>query len=111
MENIKKHYEQELLKEKPNLYLLANLEKLLDRKSITLEEWRMTGKFTPREVYKKHNPEIALLKGCTEVIEYVGMVYIQALSNGIFRYTASIKGEILDNVEDGAWKDVEAGLF
>jgi len=111
MGTIKKHYDKELLKVKPNLYLLANLEKLIARKSITLNEWRNTGKFTPRLAYLKYNPDVVLLKSCTEVIEYVGMTYIQVLTTGVYRYTKSIRGKVLDNVEDSAWEQVAQELF
>jgi hypothetical protein len=111
MGTIKKHYEIELAKEKPNTLLLSILSKLLDRCSINLDEWRMSGKFTPREAFLLENPTEELLATCTEVIEYIGKGYIQVLSSGVFRYNAQAKSKVLDEVEDIMWNEIAKQFF
>jgi hypothetical protein len=111
MGTFKKHYEIELAKEKPNTLLLSILSKILERSTITMSEWRMTGKFTPREAYLLENPNEELLATCTEVIEYLGKHYIQVLSSGVFRYNAQVKSKVLDEVEDIMWNDIAEKFF
>ena len=111
MGTIKKHYEIELAKEKPNTLLLSILSKVLDRNTITLSEWRLSGKFTPKDAFLLENPSETLLSTCTEVIEYIGKGYIQVLSSGVFRYNAQVKSKVLDDVEDIMWNEVAEKLF
>lgn len=111
MGTIKKHYDIELAKEKPNTLLLSSLLKVLDRNSISSDEWRMTGRFTPRGAYLLENPNETLLSTCTEVIEYFGKGYIQVLSSGVFRYNAKVKSKVLDDVENIMWNDIAEKLF
>jgi len=111
MGTIKKHYEIELAKDKPNTLLLSILLKVLNRNSITLNDWRLSGKFTPKKAYLLENPTETLLSSCTEVIEYFGKGYIQVLSSGVFRYNAQVKSKVLDDVEDIMWNEVSEKLF
>jgi len=111
MGTIKKHYETELAKDKPNTLLLSILLKVLNRNSITLNDWRLSGKFTPKKAYLLENPTETLLSSCTEVIEYFGKGYIQVLSSGVFRYNAQAKSKVLDDVEDIMWNEVSEKLF
>lgn len=111
MGTIQKHYDTELAKEKPNQLLLSILTKILDRKTLTLNEWRLTGKFIPKPEYLRDNPTEVLLTTCSEVIEYVGKGYIQVMGSGTFRYTSSIKGKVLDDVENKMWREIAEKLW
>lgn len=111
MGTIKKHYEIELTKEKPSNLLLSILSKILDRQNITLSEWRLSGRFTPKDAFLLDNPTVKLLSTCTEVIEYFGKDYIQVLSSGVFRYNAQTKSKVLDDVEDIMWNEIAEKLF
>jgi len=113
MGTIKKHYENELAKEKPNQELLSILSSILERRTITLNEWRLSGKFIPKEEFLKDNPTVALLASCSEVIQYVGGEYIQvtSLSSGTFRYTSKIKGNVLDDIENAIWNKISEKLW
>ena len=113
MGTIQKHYDIESVKEKPNTLLLSILSKLLDKKSLTLEEWRLSGKFIPKSEFLRDNPTVGLLASCSEVIQYIGLDYIQvtSLSSGVFRYSSSIKSKVLDEVEDKMWSEVKDKLW
>lgn len=111
MGTIRKHYEIELAKEKPNNLLLSILSKVLERKTITLNEWRLSGKFTPKSAFLLENPSEPLLSTCTEVIEYFGKHYIQVLSSGVFRYNSEVRSKVLDDVEDIMWNEIAEKLF
>ncbi len=113
MGTIKKHYESELAKENPNQSLLTRLKGVLDRKGTTSQEWKMSGIFIPKEEFLKDNPTAVLLASCKEVIQYNGGDYIQVtnLSSGTFRYSSSIKGNVLDDVEDAMWNEVAEKFF
>lgn len=108
---IQNHYQIESEKEKPNTLLLSILSKILERKSLTLNEWRLTGKFIPKAEYIKDNPTADLLSTCKEVIEYVGKYRIEVLGSGTFRYTSTIKSKVLDEVEDKIWNEIAEKLF
>ncbi len=111
MVTIKEHYDIELSKEKPNQVLLSYLLKVLERKTLTLEEWRLTGKFIPKKDFIAENPTAEILTTCQEVIEYVGKSYIQVMSSGTFRYKSDIKSKVLDEVEDIIWKEVSEKIW
>lgn len=111
MVTIQEHYDIELAKEKPNQALLSKLSKVLDQQTITLTEWRLTGRFIPKADFLAENPTAELLTTCSEVIEYLGKSYIQVMSSGTFRYTSAIKGKVLDEVEDEMWNEIAEKLF
>lgn len=111
MVTIQKHYDIEMEKEKPNQVLLTQLSKVLIRKTLTLNEWRLSGKFIPKADFLLENPTAELLTTCSEVIEYFGKSYIQVMSSGTFRYTSAIKGKVLDEVEDKMWQDIVEKLW
>lgn len=111
MGTIQNHYDTEVAKEKPNQVLLTKLSKVLDRKTLTLNEWRLSGKFIPKADFLLENPTADLLATCSEVIEYIGKDYIQVMSSGMFRYTASIKGKVLDEVENEMWGKIVEKLW
>jgi hypothetical protein len=111
MGTIQKHYDSEVAKENPSQALLINLAKVLLRKTLTSKEWRLSGKFIPKEEFLKDNPTAGLLASCVEVIQYIGGGYIQVLSSGTFRYTSSIRGKVLDDVEDEMWNEIVERLW
>jgi len=111
MGTIQKHYDTELTKEKPNQLLLSILSKVLERKTLTLNEWRLSGKFIPKAEFLLNNPTAELLATCSEVIEYIGGDHIQVMSSGTFRYTSAIKGKVLDDVEDKMWQEIVEKLW
>lgn len=103
MKTISQHLEEEKKKIKPTR--IEQLSKILKRGTITLEEWRMTGRFMPAEEYLHENKNVELLKDCKEVIEYAGASIIQVLHTGIFVFKDT-KSKSLDEVEDVLWKEV-----
>lgn len=113
MGTIQKHYNIEMAKEKPNGFLLSILSKLMDKKALTLNEWRLSGKFIPKKDFLAENPTDTVLASCSEVIQYIGRDYIQVtnLSSGTFRYSSSIKGNVLDDVEAEMWKEISGKLW
>jgi hypothetical protein len=111
MGTIQNHYNIEEAKEKPNQLLLSILSKILDRKTLTLKEWRLSGKFIPKSEFLLENPTVELLSTCSEVIHYIGGGYIQVLSSGTFRYTSSIRGKVLDDIEDKMWNEIVERLW
>lgn len=94
MTTIKRHLELERARAKPSELRIKELEKILKRGTLTLEEWRMTGKFIPADEH--------LISDCKEVVEYVGNNIIQVLNTGdfIFEDTTS---KSLEEVEDKMW--------
>lgn len=111
MGTIKKHYESEFAKENPNKLLLSILNKTLERNTLTLNEWRLTGRFIPKEEFLRDNPTAGLLVSCSEVIQYIGGEYIQVMGSGTFRYTSKIKGNVLDDVENKIWREIAEKLW
>lgn len=110
---IQKQYELELAKENPNKLLLSILSGVLERGTLTLNEWKLLGKFIPKKEFLNENPSVSLLKSCSEVIQYIGGEYIQVtnLRSGTFRYTSKIKGNVLDEVEAKIWGKIVEKLW
>jgi hypothetical protein len=103
MMTIKKHLEQDSSR-------TDELSKILKRGTITLDEWRMTGKFISAEEYLHKNKDVALVKNCKEVIEYAGMSIIQVLHTGFFIFKDT-KSKTLDEVENAVWLDISEKLW
>jgi len=108
---IENYYKIELAKENPDQSILSKLSKILERGTLTLNEWKLLGKFIPKSEFLAENPNVSLLKTCSEVIQYIGGHYIQVLKSGTFRYNSSIKGKVLDDVEDKIWREIAEKLW
>lgn len=106
MGTIQKHYDIEAAKQNPSQELLIHLSNVLLRKTLTLNEWKLSSRFIPRDQFLAENPREKLLATCEEVIEYLGKNYIQVLSSGTFRYTSSIRSKDLFEVEIAMWSEV-----
>lgn len=110
MTTIKNHLELEKAKTKPSELRIKELEKILKEKTLTLEQFRMTGRFMPAEEYIGTNSGVSLISNCKEVVEYVGNNIIQVLHTGYFVFEDT-KSKILDEVEDKMWIAVAEKLW
>lgn len=110
MITIKKHLELEKAKNNPSLLRIEEINKILNRGTITLEEWRMTGRFITKEEYKETNPQAKLKRNCKEIVEYVGDIAIQVLSTGDFVFEDT-KDKDLELVENKIWGQVVEKLW
>jgi uncharacterized membrane protein len=99
METIKKHLARTTDPER-----IKELTYIVNRGTITLEQWRDTGKFFYASQYKKE-----LSKDCVQVVEYAGGSIIELIKKDNESFIFSIKGtesQNLDKVEDALWKEV-----
>jgi hypothetical protein len=110
MTTIKNHLELEKKKLKPSQLRIDELNKILKRGTLTLEQWRMTGRFIPAEEYLSINVGAKLIKNCKEVIEYVGGNIIEVLHTGYFVFEDT-KSKNLDEVEDKMWMAIAEKLW
>ena len=110
MKTIKNHLELEKARTKPNQLRIDELTKILKRGTLTLEEWRMTGRFTPTQEYLSRNIGTKLTKNCEQVIEYVGDSIIEVLSTGYFVFEDT-KSKTLDDVENKMWNSIAEKLW
>lgn len=106
MGTIQKHYDIEAAKAEPSQLLLTVLSSVLERGTLTREQWRLSGIFTPKKDFLLNNPGVALFATCSEVVQYFGLDYIQVMDSGIFRYNDDIKGRDLEEVENDVWNIV-----
>ena len=96
-------------KAKPDAGLVNKLLKMIDHE-VTLDEFRDTGRFKPRDVFKAEMKKEMLLPDCTDVVVYAGDFYIQALKNNEFvfkpiSYKQSVlRSESLDVLEEAMWE-------
>lgn len=95
MTTIKKHLEQ--TKDQSRI---DELSKIVNRGTITLNEWKKTAKFFPKEEYES---DLKLKRNCEQIIEYAGLVLIQVLSTGEFVFEKS-KSTNIDEIETIAWQ-------
>lgn len=100
MGTIKEHLELEQAKSSPNLKKIEQLARIVKRSTITLEEWRFTADFKPKE-----ESDIKLRSNCNEIIVYAGNVVVQVLKTGEFLYN-KIKGTDLEEVENEVFFEV-----
>lgn len=100
MTTIKEHLELEQAKSSPDLKKIEQLARIVKRSTITLEEWRFTADFKPKE-----ESDIKLRNNCNEIIVYAGNVVVQVLKTGEFLYK-KIKGTDLEEVENEVFFEV-----
>jgi hypothetical protein len=110
MKTIKNHLEFEKAQLKPNKLRIDELSTILKRGTLTREEWRMTGRFTPAEEYLSRNVGAKLIKNCKEVIEYVGDSIIEVLHTGYFVFEDT-ESKSIDEVEDAMWSAIAEKLW
>ena len=103
MGTIQNQFDLESAKENPNKILLSILSTILERKTLTLNEWKVLGKFIPKKEFLDNNPTEVTLASCVEVIQYPGGAFIQVMESGVFRYNSLIHNKVLDRVEDAVW--------
>lgn len=108
---IKNQFDLESSKENPNALLLSILSRILDRGTITLEQWKSLGRFVPKKQFLDSNPAEIVLVSCIEVIQYPGGAYIQVMESGTFRYNSKIHSKDLDKVENAIWNLVVEKLW
>ncbi len=110
MKTIKNHLESEKASYKPNEMRIRELTKILKAGTLNLEDWRLTGRFTPANEYLIRNSNVKLKNNCLEVIEYVGEVIIEVLKTNDFVFEDT-KSKVLDEVEDKAWEKISKNLW
>lgn len=103
MNLIKSHLELELSRQKPNLYLVSQLQGVLKTGSLSFEKWHESGMFIPVEEFKIKYPHTPVSVGCAQVIEYLGMIFIEVLKDGTFYYNDVLNSKSLDTLEVSVW--------
>jgi hypothetical protein len=94
MTTIKKHLEQSTDQSR-----IDELDKIVNRGTLTMKEWKGTAKFFPKDEYKS---DLKLKSNCEQIIEYAGLVLVQVLSTGDFVFE-KFKSKDIDEVESLAW--------
>ena len=110
MTTIKNHLELEKKKLKPNESRIKELNKILNKGTLTIEEWRMTGRFITVEEYASINKDVTLISNCREVVEYAGNSIIQVLDTGVFVFEDT-NSKTIDKVENFLWLTVAEKLW
>lgn len=101
---------REKKKSKPDTGLVNKLMKLIALDEVTLEDFRDTGRFIPRDVFKMEMKKEMLLPDCTDVVVYAGDFYIQAMKTNEFVFKpisykqATLRSESLDVLEEAMWE-------
>jgi hypothetical protein len=85
---------------KPNTY----------KGTITYDEWQYSSSIVDRKSFEAHNPKENLHVDCTNILMYLGGIYIQLLKSGEFFLDAHISGKTLDAIEKPLW-DKNLDLF
>ena len=100
------------LKSKPNRKFIRRLQNYVDKTDeMTLEDFQSFGRFIPRErfmsdIHHAYAFKDALRDDCTDVVVYVGGLYIQALKNNIFYVQVgsdSVQSDDIKHVEEFYW--------
>lgn len=110
MSKITTQLNRELRKTKPDMGLVNKLTHLISLDEVTLEDFRDTGRFKPRDVFKDERKKEILLPDCTDVVVYAGDFYIQALKTDEFVFKpnaykqAILRSNSLDVLEDAMWE-------
>lgn len=71
-----------------------------------MEKFINSGKFMCKESFLDKNPNEKLRKDCTDVVHYVGGMYIQVLESGEFYLDEEFKSRSLDEAEVKLWEKI-----
>jgi hypothetical protein len=116
MKAISNHIKAELKKTKSDSGLLHQLNKILEKGSVSFEEFANTGRFMSEKDFRRYNPRETLLHDCTDVVVYAGNLYIQVTKSGLFTIVqAGAKGKLqatqLEVAEKALWQMVAEKLL
>lgn len=90
----------------PNVHLIERLKKVIEKGSLSFQDFSASGTFIPRESYQHSNPNAKLNNDCTDVIRYYGNYIIQGTKSGLFITEINgtrVEGKSLDILEDMMW--------
>jgi len=100
---IKQHLDRETKKEKKDLRLINELKKVIDRGTITFEQWYEPGRFINRDEFYGDNPKENLHVDCTDVVVYYGDLYIQVLKSGEYYIDPNNVSRNIGEIELALW--------
>jgi len=110
MNRIVNQIKRELKKAKPDTGLLNKLHRLMTLDEVTLDDFRDTGRFKPRDEFKYGMKREMLMPDCTDVVVYAGDFYIQALKTNEFLFKptsdkqSTLRSESLEVLEEAMWE-------
>lgn len=107
---ISNHLKKENLKSKKDLYLIDKLSGILHKGTLEFQEWQDSGRFNERKHFEKSNQDENLHIDCTDIVQYLGDLYIQVLKSGVFFLDVNLSSKSLDVVEKIVW-DKNKDLF
>lgn len=106
MEPILNQIKSEQLSKNPNVHLIDRLKRVLEKGSLSFQDFCGSGTFIPREIYSRDNQQVKLQDDCTDVIRYYGNYIIQGTKSNIFVTEINgvkVEGKSLSILEDMLW--------
>ena len=90
-------------------YLCTNLKQInFNKMESNFQNFSDSGRFMSRESYLSKYPKAKLKEDCTDVVVYrANGCDIQALKSGEFYYSESIRGYVLDEVEEKMYNNLK----
>lgn len=110
MSKLKEHLKLEQSKPCPDKHIVEQLKTILDRGTLTFEEWKLSGRFVPREHFLEHSPKTKLHDDCTEVVKYF-CGHIEALKTNQFYVSPNIHCTAIEPLEKFIWGEIEKKLW
>jgi hypothetical protein len=107
---IKQHLQTEENKQNPDKYVVEQLKKILENGTLSFDEWKLSGRFVPRESFERNRPEVKLHEDCAEVVSYF-CAQIQALKTNQFYTHDGIYCSSIVPLEKFIWSEIEKKLF
>lgn len=105
------HLNRESNKENPDIDTLISLDKILNSRNITFDEWRNSGSIVCRKSFEKEFPSEKLNYDCIDLIVYFGGVYIQILKNEDYLVGLDTTTTDLSDAEKVLWDKIADKLF
>lgn len=108
---IKQHLDKELNKSKKDQQTILELSKILESKTISFDEWVISGKFIPADDFTKEYPLAVLHEDCTDVVLYFGDLFIQVLKTDMFYVHPSLITGDIKLAEREVWQKNIGNFF
>jgi hypothetical protein len=99
---IRNHFVSDVFSKNANTDLIAKLRKAHEKKELSFEDWVDSGRYLTREHFEKDNYNELLHTDCTDVVMYMGRIYVQALKSGKF-YINNTLYDTLEHAEKALW--------
>lgn len=108
---LNQHLLKESAKEKVDKNVIDRLDIAIETGNLSFNQWQDSGRFINRHEFEADNPDENLHIDCTDVVVYLGNIYIQVHKNGDFYLNPSNVSKNINDIEHILWDKNESLMW